>query len=782
MRVAVIGGGASGLTAAKHAKEAGLLVTVFESRAKIGGLWGGFPPETGTGTWNSLTTNLSKHACVFSDFPHKPEIAEFPDRSTMGDYLKSYARHFGLLPHIKLNTKVARVDKAPANRWKVSWSTSTSLSSESLAGDCGNNSNHGGTITAEEDGHQEAEFDKVVVASGFFSEKHIPHFRGLDEFREAPGNRTLHSSDYREPSAFKERRVLVVGSAFSGAEIAAEIAGATSKIAESVTVTVRRPRWVLPRYIGSGDSAKPIDLAFYSRKAHEATKGLTLEQKYRRTNGNLAKLAADLSHLPEELRGNPSSSEPPLVTISDSFAAAVQQQKLRQVRGTISHFTKQGAVIDTAGSQELVDVDTVLFATGFKLALPFFSADVLQAMSYRADDSFQPLALYHSTLHPAHPSLAFVGLYRGPYLAVMELQARWAAAVFAGQVPYPAENVMLQEIQEELGKRELVPTPQFPQNYVDLCDKIAKELGVLPSPSHPLHEDLFSGPLVGAHYRLLGPGACPSEATAIISSLRNPPTNDHSEEKGDGNLGAPHLSSTHNEGDASDDGKVEEPELQHNRLREFFRGQWDLKRELRKHDGSPIGTVSGRVTLMPLADALIDKELLAGSDIEGDVVDRLAALEALYDSKKPQQEGSSLGDFAFSTALFYHEQCELRLATAPAAPPARTQRSYLYVFRKSHRDDLAGDVEVRFWEPRVDSEHLKFFFSMTLLEPDESGPSESEAKGVVRAACSGSSSHLCIQDLYKVNMAILKEGRFRMSWDITGPAKAYSINNMFSKL
>lgn len=37
--VVVIGAGPSGLTAARRLKEAGLEVTVFERRSRIGGLW-----------------------------------------------------------------------------------------------------------------------------------------------------------------------------------------------------------------------------------------------------------------------------------------------------------------------------------------------------------------------------------------------------------------------------------------------------------------------------------------------------------------------------------------------------------------------------------------------------------------------------------------------------------------------------------------------------------------------------------------------------------------------
>ena len=38
--------------------------------------------------------------------------------------------------------------------------------------------------------------------------------------------------------------------------------------------------------------------------------------------------------------------------------------------------------------------------------------------------------------------MAFVGMYRGPYFGVMELQARWAAGVLSGRLPAPDRAAM----------------------------------------------------------------------------------------------------------------------------------------------------------------------------------------------------------------------------------------------------------------------------------------------------------------------------------------------------
>ena len=71
--------------------------------------------------------------------------------------------------------------------------------------------------------------EQVVLATGAFHQPRVPDFAGdLD-----PGIVQLHSSDYRRPSQLRDGRVLVVGAANSGAEIALDVARAGG----------RRRRW-----------------------------------------------------------------------------------------------------------------------------------------------------------------------------------------------------------------------------------------------------------------------------------------------------------------------------------------------------------------------------------------------------------------------------------------------------------------------------------------------------------------------------------------------------------
>ena len=124
------------------------------------------------------------------------------------------------------------------------------------------------------------------------------------------------------------------------------------------------------------------------------------------------------------------------------------------------------------------------------------------------------LALYQRTLHPDLPGFGVIGqfLAQGPYLPLLELQARWIVATWAGDVSPPDEARMRAAIAE--------PRPALdPHNA--LATTLADELGVAPDLlSRPeLTEALLFGPLLPPRYRLDGPGALPDAAERFSAQL-----------------------------------------------------------------------------------------------------------------------------------------------------------------------------------------------------------------------------------------------------------------------
>mmetsp|Transcript_16432 Transcript_16432/g.47579 ORF Transcript_16432/g.47579 Transcript_16432/m.47579 type:complete len:131 (-) Transcript_16432:79-471(-) len=119
--------------------------------------------------------------------------------------------------------------------------------------------------------------------------------------------------------------------------------------------------------------------------------------------------------------------------------------------------------------------------------------------------------------------MAFVGIYRGPYFAAMELQARWACGVFSGRLPEPSAEEFSVGLEEERKIRASQPRPQFPHgDYVGMTESLAKHVGVHPeailsNENDPLHRFLHDGPFLPFHFRLAGFAAKPDIAGAAIT-------------------------------------------------------------------------------------------------------------------------------------------------------------------------------------------------------------------------------------------------------------------------
>ena len=62
------------------------------------------------------------------------------------------------------------------------------------------------------------EFDHVVVATGHFSTANTPYFDGIETFK----GRLLHAHDLRDTQEFKDKDILLIGSSFSGKDIAVQ--------------------------------------------------------------------------------------------------------------------------------------------------------------------------------------------------------------------------------------------------------------------------------------------------------------------------------------------------------------------------------------------------------------------------------------------------------------------------------------------------------------------------------------------------------------------------------
>ncbi|KAK7947884.1 uncharacterized protein PG986_008770, partial [Apiospora aurea] len=233
--IAVIGLGPAGLTALKCLREEGFNAVGLERRDSIGGLWSLSSQAEFTSVLDGTVTNLSKFITGFSDYPlpqgeeiisASPPLqhSDFLNSAQAAEYFESYALHFGLHQHVRFRTTVRKVLR---NQQDTAWDVQ---------------------IADAKGDESIASFDKVVFCHGCETVPVLPPMPNRDKFE----GTVIHSQAYRNPSPFKDKRVLVVG---NGA-IANEISLALSKHATKVFQAYRRGR---AAYSRRGPDGLPSD-------------------------------------------------------------------------------------------------------------------------------------------------------------------------------------------------------------------------------------------------------------------------------------------------------------------------------------------------------------------------------------------------------------------------------------------------------------------------------------------------------------------------------------------
>ena len=485
-QVLIIGGGPSGLVAAKSALECGLEPIVLEKDNVIGGAW---KPYKGL-MWNSMITNSSRYTTMFSDFPWQPGTADFPNQRDVHNYLVAYADKFGITKNIHLESEVLHVKRAQ-KKWQVTWK--------------------------EAGKKKQQKFDFVIVATGMFSKPYMPHLKGMEEFK----GKIIHSKDYKSPEAFEHKRVVIVGGAYSGSQIATDI----SKNASYVLNVISRPMYILQRYIKAqpNGSEMPVDFTFYNREEKINELNLTVQEKNRRAHKFYSELCHNQANICKLLAIDPNTGSSPYVTISDTYLEDIQAGRVEVTLNKIARLDKEGIVFNNGERQP---ADVIIFCTGYQLDLSFLDPVIQKELTFAPEDRLQPVLLHKNVLHPKLPNMAFVGIYRGTYWGVMELQARWANMIFGEMLPLPSTKTMLEGISHELVIRTQKPRPQFPHDtYAELLEDLGKEIGALPNmdalklEDPQLYEEMMKTPIIPAHYRLTGFGKNPTVARQIIDEL-----------------------------------------------------------------------------------------------------------------------------------------------------------------------------------------------------------------------------------------------------------------------
>jgi putative flavoprotein involved in K+ transport len=177
--VLVVGGGQAGLAMGYHLAQRGLRFQIVESGPELGSAW--------RSRWDSLRLFTPGFYDNLPGLPFPASADSYPGKDDVADYLRAYAAEFAL--PIRLDTTVTSLARAGDGSYLI------------------------------KAGADALEADQVVVATGAFQQPFTPPVAA----ELAPDVQQLHSADYRRPAQVPPGRVLVVGAANSGCQIALEL-------------------------------------------------------------------------------------------------------------------------------------------------------------------------------------------------------------------------------------------------------------------------------------------------------------------------------------------------------------------------------------------------------------------------------------------------------------------------------------------------------------------------------------------------------------------------------
>jgi putative flavoprotein involved in K+ transport len=349
--VIVVGGGASGLSAAAALARRKIDVVVLEQDIALGGTW--------ARRYDRLHLHTIRRFSGLAHFPIPSRYPKYLSRDDVVAYLNEYARHFGLRVLTRTSVQGIRSPTTPGDGWIV----------DTVVGDAWR-----GRV--------------VVIATGQYRLPLIPPWAGRETF----AGRLAHSTTYSSAAPHAGQRVLVVGVGNSGAEIATDLA---DNGAAYVAVSVRTPPPVVPR--------DPLGLPVQATSILLSALPPAIANRVGRAAARFA--LGDLTRY-----GMPKGEFDPYTTrrvplIDVGFVDALKRGRL-EVRPRLERLTQSGAVFADGTSEAF---DAIIAATGFTTGLESLInvPDVLDRFGEPRGTAGEP------TTHPGLYFVGFIHSLRG---------------------------------------------------------------------------------------------------------------------------------------------------------------------------------------------------------------------------------------------------------------------------------------------------------------------------------------------------------------------------------
>lgn len=459
-KIAVIGGGISGIATAQILRKNGFTPVVFERSSTPGGVWAAAYPEV-------HLQNLYNHYHL-SDFPwpYKPDF--HPSGRQILDYLRRAIDHLQL--DVRLQHEVTALAEN-SNGWLVT---------------CRHN-----------DAYKDEQFDYVIISNGQYTQRKMqPPIEGVETFE----GKLITELDVKDLSVFNNKRVVVVGFGKSALDMATF---ATDHAAE-VHHVFRTARWLLPEKILGMHFTRALFNRFGTVMMRSWVQPTAMESflHKRMTFAVMGfwKMIAMILRFELKKHGFGKGKEarlrlkevtPGTVLINDlgsktalapeKYLPLVATGKIIPHQATLKSFTRNGIIL---GNGKSLSCDMVLLCLGFDTPQFPFLPQKYRDMLEKDNDGAQ---LYRHMIHPRIPRLAFCGFNHGfLHVPTVEIGAQWICACLKGEMQLPAIDEM---------ERSMARTQQWKRAYVNYdparsyststrfhqyIDVLLKDLGVSP--------------------------------------------------------------------------------------------------------------------------------------------------------------------------------------------------------------------------------------------------------------------------------------------------------------
>jgi len=402
LRVAVIGAGPSGITAAKNLLQVGLSdVVVYDRNAEVGGNWIYSPEASHSSVFETTHIISSKSLSQYRDYPWPTDYADYPGHEELKAYFQGYAQRFGVTPLVRFGTEVAKAEPVEDGRaWRLTLG--------------------GGEIER---------FEHLVVASGHHWDPRWPDYPGRFE------GEYLHSHDFKQAAAFRSQRVLVLGGGNSACDIAVE----TARTAAFTAISMRRGYYFVPKFLfGIPSDVMHAKFEWVPRALRAPLFRILL----RIDVGDFARYGLEKPDH-EFLASHPVVNSELLYFIR--HGRIHPRRDVARFEGRTVHFKD--------GRSE--DYDAIIACTGFRISFPFFDRSLV-------DFSSGAVPLYRRAFHPRLRNLYFVGLFQpiGCVWPLADLQGQLIANHITGRYSLPADMEARIRDENETIARTFMDTPR----------------------------------------------------------------------------------------------------------------------------------------------------------------------------------------------------------------------------------------------------------------------------------------------------------------------------------